>query len=262
MEGGGHSCQWVCVLLESVLCNAALNFNVRRRRRRRHRLDCLWITTAWVCQPRVCLVLIWCGLVQWTDYSTPFFLLLLLFFFSLPVKPSKTMSAQQDGDGTSATRTIWKLESSICDAPQYSPSIFQLQRREWFFILFYFFFSPSKALQAGSWIQVKQKLTASFWACVKWSSWGSSKKSLFSLLVLNNKKKRKWSQAVFSLPFLPPLPPPTGLFQHITSHILTQDEVGNCFDTNMTAKMQARRRLNEKYIYFCEGDLVSVPLSG
>lgn len=43
-----------CVLLESALCNIALNFNMRRC----HMLKCLWITTgaAWHRQPGVGLV--------------------------------------------------------------------------------------------------------------------------------------------------------------------------------------------------------------
>lgn len=54
----------VCVLLETMLCKAALNFNVCRC----HRLNCFWITTeaAWRCQPAVCLVDL-VGLVWWMD---------------------------------------------------------------------------------------------------------------------------------------------------------------------------------------------------
>lgn len=180
------------------------------------------------------------------------------------------MSAQRDGDGTSAARTIWKLESSICDAPQYSPSIFQLQRRGWFFIFLFFFllFPRLCRLAPGSrWNRSLQRASGHVWneaAEVPWKKNQKKNPFFFFFLFLSRTTKRKESGVklhLVSLFFSSPSSANRIIPAYHQSHS-TQDEVANCSDTNMTAKIQARRRLNEKYIYFCEGDLVSVPLSG
>lgn len=109
---------FVCVLLKTVLCNAALNFNVRCC----HRLNCLWITTEtdWHHQPGVRLVDAEGG--GWGGFGVGINRILQLF---CEKKPSK----RRDGDGTPVRSTH---PSEMHHNLLAHCSVLEDQKREWF----------------------------------------------------------------------------------------------------------------------------------
>lgn len=158
---------------------------------------CLWITADWVCQP--CWFSVWLGRInaQTSAFFSPLLLLFLFFFL-------RNRQARWRRSACVAIVKAGTIHPSIhlrCAAASKEGGIsFSFFLLFFLFILFFFFFQGS-----AGWIQVKRKLTASFWACVERNQLGFLKKMLLFFLLfiyfsafLAWNKKREPSRAAFS----------------------------------------------------------------